>query len=104
MTKKRTADTMSEAIAQSSPSGHMSKAARKRADKRLELELFGPGGLKEIFRPTPIVLTNERKAELLRQRAADLRHLADGGMRPRVHRKEVARLEQEADDLDLREE
>lgn len=42
---KRTADTMSDAIALSSPSGRMSKRARAAAEKRLAVALFGPNGL-----------------------------------------------------------
>ena len=38
-------DTMVEAIALSSPSGRMSRRARKAADERLRLALFGPDGL-----------------------------------------------------------
>jgi hypothetical protein len=93
-------DAMVEAIALSSPSGRMSKRVRKRAERRLELELFGPGGMSEAIRPRSRELTKAERIEHLRQRAADLRHLADGGMRPRVHNKEAARLEREAGRLE----
>ena len=36
-------DTMSDAIALSSPSGRMSKRARKAAQDRITMALFGPG-------------------------------------------------------------
>ncbi len=45
MLPKRTANTMSEAIALASPSGKMSKRARQAAEKRLSEALFGPNGL-----------------------------------------------------------
>src|SRR4051812_8870771 len=43
----RTLDTMSEAIAMSSPSGRTSQRARDAATKRLGEALFGPGGLQK---------------------------------------------------------
>ena len=49
MLPKRDADTMSEAIALSSPSGRMSKRARTQANKRLALMLFGPNCIREDF-------------------------------------------------------
>jgi len=94
-------DTMVEAIALSSPSGHMSKRARKAAEERLRVKLFGPNGMP---RPKARESTPQEQAAILRQRAADLRRLADGGMRPRVHRREAVRLEQEADELERAEE
>lgn len=42
----RMADTMSDAIAMSSPNGRMSKRARKVAEKKLSTSLFGEDGLK----------------------------------------------------------
>ena len=88
-------DSMVEAISQSSPSGRMSKRARKAAQERLRRELFGDG-LPYPKAPEPTI---EQRRELLLQRAAFLRHLADGGMRPRVHRREAAALEAEAAEL-----
>lgn len=44
----RTMDTMSEAIALSSPSGRMSKRAKIAAQNRLAEKLFGPGGLQPV--------------------------------------------------------
>lgn len=90
----RTADTMSNAIALSSPSGRMSKRARRAAEKRLHDALFGtePYSLKgEDKPPTPT-----ESAARLRNYAAFLRGLADRGMRPRVHRREAERLDREA--------
>ena len=90
----RTADTMSDAIALSSPSGRMSKRARKAAESRLALALFGPQGLQ----PEPPGVP--RSAEHLRSYAATLRGLADRGMKPRVHRREADKLDREADSME----
>jgi hypothetical protein len=86
----RTADTMSDAIALSSPSGRMSKRARRQADARLSLALFGPKGLQREPTPQP-----SRQEQLLR-RAAYLRDLAARGMSRRTFTREANRLEQEA--------
>jgi hypothetical protein len=84
---KRSADTMSEAIALSSPSGRMSKRARDAANKRLSLALFGPGGLQRPAVPQP----SEQERDLAR--ATMLRDLANRGMsRGRFHR-EADKLE-----------
>ena len=85
--KKRTLDTMSDAIALGSPSGKMSKRAREAAQKRLSVALFGPDGL-QIPPPNP----EPEKDRLLRQ-SAELRELAKRGMSPRKHLKEAKRLE-----------
>lgn len=87
---KRTADTMSDAIALSSPSGRMSKRARQAAESRLHLALFGPAGLQRDP-PEP-----QRTPASLRSYAATLRDLADRGMRPRVHRKLAAEIDAQA--------
>lgn len=84
---KRTLDTMSDAIALGSPSGKMSKRAREEAQKRLSVALFGPDGLK-----APSCAPEPEKDKLLR-RAAELRKLAEGGMKPRKYLKEAKRLE-----------
>lgn len=86
------ADGMLEAIALSSPSGHMSKRARKAAEKRLAIMLFGPSGQPEKFPPK-----QESPKENKLRRAGELRALASRGMKPRVYRKEADRLEKEAD-------
>ena len=84
---KRTADTMSEAIALSSPSGKMSKAARKRADKRLSVSLFGEKGLQ---RPTT---QQPDEQTVLKRQAVQLRELAARGLSPRKNRAAAAKLE-----------
>lgn len=81
---------MGEAIALSSPSGKMSKRARKAANQRLFVALFGDGG---CLKPQP--LATSRKDILLR-RAKELRELAARGMHVRSYPKEAARLEAEA--------
>jgi len=87
----RTADTMSEAIAMSSPNGRMSKRQQQLAQKRLAIALFGEGGIPRASPPQPT-----QKERLLRQ-AKTLRDLAARGMKPRAFAKEAARLEAEAE-------
>lgn len=77
----------------------MSKRARKAALGRLHDALFGEGATREDFTGTHTVTPSERAGHLF-DRARFLRGLADGGMRPRVHRKEAERLEREAAGLD----
>ncbi len=89
----RTADTMSDAIALSSPSGRMSKRARAAAEKRLAKALFGDESLKGEDVPTP-------KSVILRRTAANLRGLAERGMKPRAYKKKVEELEREATKLE----
>lgn len=84
------ADTMLEAIALSSPSGRMSKAARRRAEERLRVELFGPHGLEG-----PKATQPAERDVLLRQ-AAELRGLAARGMKPRAYLKRAEELERRA--------
>jgi hypothetical protein len=92
----RTADTMSDAIALSSPSGKMSKRAREAANKRLNEKLFGPQGL-----PAPSA-RQPSEVQSLRQKAAELKGLADRGMKPRAYAKEAAKLNAKADALENR--
>jgi hypothetical protein len=87
---KRTADTMSDAIALSSPDGRMSKRARSAAEKRLRDALFGDEDLKGGPTPQP-----SRRERLIAQ-AARLRDLASRGMSRRKFTKEADRLEAEA--------
>jgi hypothetical protein len=87
------ADTMVDVIALSSPSGNMSNRSRKAAQERIRKELF-PTGYWDKQGPT-----NEQKASQMLRTAAELRRLADLGMRPRAHRKEADRLEKEAKQL-----
>src|SRR4051812_20585895 len=89
-TPKRTADTMSDAIALSSPNGRMSKRAKEEAVKRLGKALFGDGSCfkNETAQPSA-------RDRLLAQ-AARLRELAERGMSTKRFNKEAARLEAEA--------
>jgi hypothetical protein len=89
----RTLDTMGEAIALSSPSGRMSKRARKAAERRLSTALFGEGGL------APPRVSQGDPVEALLRRAMELRDLAARGMRPRAHVKEAERLEAQASEM-----
>jgi hypothetical protein len=86
----RTADTMSDAIALSSPSGRMSKRARAAAEERLSMALFGPGGLQRAPTPQP------SPVERLLAQAARLRDLAERGMSRRRFTREAERLERMA--------
>lgn len=64
------ADTMSQAIALSSPSGRMSKRARCAAEQRLAKELFddlGPAGLKGQPSPGPSNATRLRQHAVMLQ-------------------------------------
>lgn len=87
---------MSDAIAMSSPNGRMSKRARKAAEQRLSLALFGPNYDLRGTRPEQ---TTEQKVERLLQRAKEMRGFVAYGWKPRVHLKEAIRLEVEAKDL-----
>ena len=86
----RTGDTMSDAIALSSPSGRMSKRARREAEKRLSVALFGPSGL------IPEERAQADRVECLLRSAKRLRDLAARGMKVRAYPREAARLEAEA--------
>lgn len=81
---------MGDAIALSSPSGHMSGRARKAAQERLRVALFGRDGLHRQTCPQP-----SKRERLLRQ-AANLRDLASRGMRPRAFIRDALALEAEA--------
>lgn len=91
----RSADTMSFAIALSSPNGRMSKRAKASAQKLLGEMLFGKGGLIPYSLPP-----QPSKQTRLREQAARLRDLASRGMSSRKFNKEADRLEIEAADLD----
>lgn len=86
------ADTMSEAIALSSPSGRMSKRARAAALRRLQAMLDAERG--------PVTPAPPRYADndptLLRQRAADLRAMAARGMKRRAFTRQAAELDARA--------
>lgn len=91
----RTADTMSFAIALSSPNGRMSARAKTEAQKQLSVALFGPCGLS-----APCLPPQPTKRTRLLQQAARLRDLAERGMRPRANLRDAIALEAEAAALD----
>lgn len=82
----RTANTMSEAIAISSPNGRMSKRTHDAACRRLAESLFGN------TRDEPAPPQIGERDRLLAQ-AASLRDLASRGMCVRKYTKEAGRLE-----------
>lgn len=90
----RTANTMSDAIALSSPSGRMSKRARREAEKRLFRDLFGDGS---CLRPQ---LPKQDKAAQLRRSAKDLRDLAARGMSTGKFNRAADKMEREAEAVD----
>lgn len=94
---ERNPDTMSEAIAMSSPNGSMSKRARKAAMRRLEVMLFGEAGIGAAIAPKPLPQRSER--ELLIEQAERLETLADRGMCVRKYRKLAAEYRAKADTL-----
>lgn len=80
-----------------SPSGRMSKRARKQAEQREWDKLFGKdSGFEGWTRKPP---TNSEKATTLRRSAAWLRHLASLGVHVRSYPKAATKLEAEADKL-----
>ncbi len=90
MLPPRTPDTMSDAIAMSSPNGRMSKRAKQAATDRLAKALFGEHCTREdICGSVPQPSEDERD---LRQ-AARLRHFASLGMSVRKFTREADRLE-----------
>jgi hypothetical protein len=91
---ERTYDTMSDAIALSSPSGKMSKTSRDAAEKRLGEKLFGEGGMPAPSHPQPLEQVS------LRRQAAELDRLAEGGMKPKAFRQDAENLRKRADALD----
>jgi hypothetical protein len=88
----RTSETMSEAIAMSSPSGRSSRRTAEAAKERLRQRLFGRSGL-----PAPSVIQPEEK-EVARRQAAELRSLAERGMHPQSYLKRAEALERIAAD------
>ena len=90
---ERTANTMSDAIALSSPSGRMSKRTRRAAEKKLFQDLFGDGSCLK-----PIFPTEEKKTRLLRT-ANELRGLAERGMCTKKYTREAERMEKEAENI-----
>ncbi|UYO50288.1 hypothetical protein KQX64_06860 [Rhodopseudomonas palustris] len=88
---KRTADTMSEAVALSSPSGRMSQRGRAAAEKRLGAALFGDGGLQR-----PGLPPQPSEKQRLLEHAGRLRELANRGMRRRAFIREAEECERRA--------
>lgn len=80
-----------------SPPGHASKASRKVIIDKLAKAVNEAYGAAEAEHAAKL---EAERAARLRQYAAELRALADRGMRPRVHRAKAAELEAEADRLD----
>ena len=89
----RTLNTISEAIAISSPNGKISKRAKKKAIDRLSVALFGENGLS-----FPTCEQPEKKERLLRQ-AQELRNLASRGMNVKKYTKQAEKLELQASKL-----
>ena len=81
-----------------SPSGKMSKRARKDAERR-ELERLFPPEFLESLKPTA-EQTKKKKVESLRNSARDLRNLAAAGMSSRKFRRKAAELELQATELE----
>jgi hypothetical protein len=78
-----------------SPSGRVSKRSEKAAKERASLELFGPQGLARPQGPT-----QPTEQESLRRYAAELRGLAERGMKPIAYAKKAKELEDRANELD----
>lgn len=95
---KRTADTMSEAIALASPSGRMSKRARESAQKHLGEALFGSGGLQR-----PGLPKQPTERERLVIEAVRCRDHASGGMRPRANIRQAEWCERRIAEIDAAE-
>jgi hypothetical protein len=96
---RRTADTMSDAIAMSSPSGRMSKRAHRAASRRLSLALFGPEGLtREQAQGGPTPQPTPRES-MMRQ-ARELRELAARGMSTKRYMRLAAELEAKAEEAE----
>jgi hypothetical protein len=87
----KSGETMTDAIALSSPSGRMSKRARNAALARLGSALFSG------YTPAPRPVESERDNCL--RRAKDFRDMAARGMKPRAFLKEALRLEARAAEL-----
>lgn len=95
----RTADTMSDAIALSSPSGRMSKRARRAAEKLFDKALFGDDSV-SLKGERPVVDPAILEAGNLRRAAKDLRDLATRGMSKRKFTRAADRMERQASDIE----
>jgi len=87
----RTADTMSMVIGMTSPNGRMSKAAKNRANRQLEVALFGDNGFAASVSPKLPMQPSEK--ERLTREAKNLRELAARGMKVRAFTKQAEMLE-----------
>ena len=88
-----TAESMGDAIAMSSPSGSMSKRAR-RASERLwwERHVETDPALKAALTMQPRECRQPTEAEDCIRRGEELLRLAAGGMKPRAYKREGERL------------
>ena len=82
----------SDALALASPSGRISKHSLKRAQERIRQELFGLG------LNYPAVAQASERVKLLSQ-AAELRALANRGMKPRAYLAKAKELEDKANTM-----
>ena len=78
-----------------SPDGHMSKAARRRAEKRENERLFAGCD----FEIPPQTIAEKQIA--LRQTASLLQGLAERGLHPRKYKREADKLEKRATELEI---
>lgn len=85
---RRTYDTLSDAIALSSPSGRMSKRSREAAEKRLREKLFG-----KDFDPRGTNISQPTEKERDLRQAGRLRELAVRGMSAKKFTREAEHLE-----------
>lgn len=92
MTPERTPDTMSMAIAMSSPSGRMSKRFNKACTAKLGAALFGTPEEQQAARNAYKPSTKQQIQSLTLQ-AERMRDYAKRGMKPRKAIKEAKRLE-----------
>ncbi len=72
-----------------SPSGHVSKRAKRASDERVRRQLFGDG------LPWPTCRQPSERERLLQQ-AAELRGLSERGMKPRAYLRRAKQLEARA--------
>lgn len=91
MLPPRSADTMSMVIGMTSPNGRISKVARARATRQLEVALFGEAGFSAAIAPKLPTQPTDKERDL--RRARELRDMAARGMKPRAFLKEAMVLE-----------
>lgn len=102
--RKRDSDTMSDAIAMSSPSGRMSKRSKQAAMDRLTQALFGVNESEltiGFIKGKPKPPTPAQKRSQMLSYAAELRRLSAAGMQRRKLTKEAERLEAEAEKIEV---